>query len=227
MNLAVISFAPVIIIACYIYFRDKYEKEPLRLLMKALAAGALAVIPVVLFESLFTFIGPGEPSVIQAGYTAFIVAGITEETFKFLVFILFIWRNQHFNEKFDGIVYAVFISLGFAAVENLLYVTQLGFDVGVSRALTAVPAHALFGIVMGYHLGIAKMIPERRTKHMLLGLLVPILLHGIYDFIIMSGHPLALAIFLPYLVFLWFNGFRKMKVIAESSRFKSKQIHEG
>ena len=185
------------------------------------------MIPVVLFESLFTFIGPGEPSVIQAGYTAFIVAGITEETFKFLVFILFIWRNQHFNEKFDGIVYAVFISLGFAAVENLLYVTQLGFDVGVSRALTAVPAHALFGIVMGYHLGIAKMIPERRTKHMLLGLLVPILLHGIYDFIIMSGHPLALAIFLPYLVFLWFNGFRKMKVIAESSRFKSKQIHEG
>ena len=96
-----------------------------------------------------------------AAYTAFIVAALTEEGMKFLAFYFFFWKNRNFNERFDGIVYAVYISLGFAGIENILYVFTGGYSVGVIRALTAVPAHALFGIVMGYYFGMAKFNPGR------------------------------------------------------------------
>ncbi len=140
--------------------------------------------------------------------------------FKFLFLFLLAWKSRSFNEKFDGIVYAVFVSLGFAAVENILYVIDGGSQVGFIRALTAVPGHALFGIAMGYHLGIARMYAEIRRRHLLYALLVPVILHGIYDFILMSGHPYLLLLFGLYLAYLWYGGFRQMKVLSDSSLFR-------
>ena len=99
--------------------------------------------------------GAGE-GLASAGYTAFVVAGFTEELMKYLAFYFFFWQERNFNEKFDGIIYAVYISLGFAAVENILYVFSGGMGVGFVRAFTAVPAHALFGISMGYYFGLAR-----------------------------------------------------------------------
>jgi RsiW-degrading membrane proteinase PrsW (M82 family) len=226
MSLIFLSFAPVLIIAFYVYFRDKYEKEPLQLLLKALGAGALSMVPVFFVEQFLSLFTPDTPGPWEAGYTAFIVAGVTEELFKYLFLVWLVWRNPNFNEKFDGIVYAVFVSLGFAGVENVIYVMANGTGVGITRALTAVPAHALFGVVMGFHLGIARMVPELRTRHLWLAVLVPILLHGIYDFIIMSGYDWGFLLFLPYLAFLWFNGFRKMNIISDSSRFRKHYLED-
>ncbi len=142
-NLLFISLAPIFIIALYIYSRDKYEKEPLSVLFKALLAGILIVLPVVVIEKLLTIPSENLEGISYAAYTAFIVAGLTEEGMKFLAFYFFFWNNRNFNEKFDGIVYSVYIALGFAGIENILYVFSGGYGVGIIRALTAVPAHAL------------------------------------------------------------------------------------
>ena len=223
MNLLLIAIAPVVIILFYVYFRDKYEKEPVKLLVKAIAAGALSVLPIILVETFLTGFYTMEDGLFGAFWHAFVVAGFTEELFKFLALYLLIWKNPNFNEKFDGIVYAVFVSLGFAMVENIMYVTGYGFDVGLKRAWTAVPAHAIFGITMGYYFGIAHMYEELRKKYLLRALLVPILLHGIYDFILMSGLPALLALFIPFLIYLYFSGLKKMKVISDASIFRNRQ----
>jgi len=221
MTLILIALAPVFIILFYVYFRDKYEKEPFMLLLKAILAGALIVLPVIPVEHLFSRLNFGEGTLAGAAYNAFIVAGFTEEVFKFVALYLLIWRNPEFNEKFDGIVYAVFVSLGFAAVENILYVTDGGYQVALIRALTAVPAHALFGVRMGYFFGIAHMYPELRKSFLRQALIVPVLLHGIYDFILMSGRPFLLILFVPYVIYLYINGFKRMKTLSDSSIFRT------
>ena len=219
MNLFLLSLAPVLIIITYVYFRDKYDREPWRMLVRALMLGAIISIPVIYVER---FLSQFTPSVIlwSAAYSGFVVAGFSEESFKFLALLGLFWNNRNFNEKFDGIVYAVFISLGFAAVENILYVNNGGSGVGLTRAFTAVPAHALFGVLMGYHAGLARFYYRVRVLRLFLALSIPILLHGIYDFILMSGHPYLLFVFIPYVAFLWIFGFRRMHELSDRSIYR-------
>ena len=219
MNLILISLAPVFIIAAYIYYRDKYEKEPWRVLSRALLIGLLITLPIILLERLLSLYLPYS-HMSAAAYNAFIVASFSEESLKYLSFMLFIWTSRHFNEKFDGIVYAVFISLGFALVENILYVVDGGVSVGLIRSLTAVPAHALFGILMGFYFGMAKFFPAKRIYYLFLAWSLPWLFHGFYDFCLMTEHYLLLIIFLPFLAFLWFLGFRKMKYLSDRSIYR-------
>jgi len=214
------SLAPVFIILFYIYFRDKYEREPLGLLVKAVVLGMLVVLPIIFAERLLMSIMPPLGKIGSAAYHAFVVAGTTEEVFKFLVLYLLVWRSPSFNEQFDGIVYAVFVSLGFAAVENVLYVMDGGIQTAMLRALTAVPAHALFGITMGYYLGIAHMYEELRKAYLWRAVLFPILLHGIYDFILMVEIDWLLILFVPYVIGLYYLGMKKMKILSDSSIFK-------
>lgn len=223
MTLLLASLAPVFIILFYIYFRDKYEKEPIGLLVKSLLAGMLTVIPILFVERWLMVAMPFTGRVGTAAYQAFVVAGTTEELFKFLALYLLIWKSPSFNEKFDGIVYAVFVSLGFAAVENVLYVIQSGYQTALVRALTAVPAHALFGITMGYYLGIARMYEELRQSYLRKAILVPVLLHGIYDFILMVEVDLLLTLFVPYVIFLYLGGMKKMKILSNTSVFRPEE----
>lgn len=211
MSILLVALAPVFIILLYIYVRDKYEKEPISLLLKSLGLGALIVIPVVFIESLLSAIMPYFNEMGTAFYDAFVVAAFTEESFKFLVLYFLIRKSKEFNERFDGIVYAVFISLGFAAVENVIYVYEGGLDVGLMRAFTAVPAHALFGVSMGYYFALSKFETESTDINMFKALAVPIVLHGIYDFILMTGHPYLLFAFIPFLIYLWWSGMKKIK----------------
>jgi RsiW-degrading membrane proteinase PrsW (M82 family) len=220
MDLLLISLAPVVIILIYVYFRDKYEKEPIKLLIKALVAGMLAVIPILFVETFLIGFYTMEDGLFGTFWHAFVVAGFTEELFKFIALYIIIWRNPNFNEKFDGIVYAVYVSLGFAIIENIMYVTGYGFDVGLRRAWTAVPAHAIFGITMGYYFGIAHMYKELRKSYLRKAFLVPFLLHGIYDFILMAGIPQLLILFIPFLIFLYISGLKRMKTISDTSIFK-------
>jgi len=221
MHLIFIALAPVLIILFYIYFRDKYEREPIGLLLKAILAGSLITIPIYFIEMGLSRLGASIfeiPSLTI--WSAFIVAGTTEELFKFLALFILIWSNRNFNEKFDGIVYAVYVSLGFALVENLMYVMQGGATVGWMRALTAVPAHALFGIVMGYYFGLARFHKGQQNFYMVRAIIWPIILHGFYDYCLMSQIPILLIIFVPFLIYLWISGFKKMKEISNDSRYK-------
>lgn len=207
MLLFISAVAPSLALLYYIYLRDKYEKEPRRLLFKTFALGSLAVAPIVIVELRLNLFEMETNSLVAAGYTAFVVAGLVEESFKYFIFWLFIWNNKNFNESYDGIVYSVFISLGFATVENLGYVMLSGFHTAFIRALTAVPAHALFGIVMGYYFGKAKFADDRiQKKSLLYALIIPITLHGIYDFILLSRRTALLIIFIPYMLYLWKRG---------------------
>ncbi|MCB2222339.1 MAG: PrsW family intramembrane metalloprotease [Bacteroidetes bacterium] len=220
MNLLLLASAPVFIILIYVYMRDQYEREPIGLLLKALLAGALTVIPVMIVNSGIEsykafFTGYGE-----VAYVVFVVAGFVEEFFKFVVLYLLIWMSREFNERFDGIVYAVFISLGFALVENIMYVYTYGESVGYTRAFTAVPAHALFGITMGYFFAQAKFHQIDKLLNFSKALIYPVILHGIYDFILMSQHPYLLLVFIPFILYLWRAGFKKMKILSDNSRFK-------
>jgi len=220
MNLLVIAVAPVLVVLVYVYVRDKYEKEPIGLLLKAFFAGALTVIPILFVENILQARGADLSGYTHMAYNAFVVAGFTEEIFKFFALYLVIWKNKEFNEKFDGIVYAVYVSMGFATVENIMYVAGYGSGTGISRALTAVPGHALFGVAMGYYFGLAKLSPENKSKNFLYALLLPIGLHGMYDFILFTRHQYLLLVFIPFLIYLWRAGFRKMKEHSDNSRFR-------
>ena len=210
MNLLVIALAPVLIILYYVYVKDKYNKEPLPLLLKSLLAGALITIPVVFVEGALSALWYGDFSLTQAGYSAFVVAGLTEELFKFLALYWLIWKNKEFDEKYDGIVYAVFISLGFAGIENIMYVLQYGAATGYTRAITAVPAHAFFGMVMGFYFALAKFIPEKKLVNLFKALLIPILLHGFYDYILMSQEEALMLLFVPYMIWMFYFTRKKM-----------------
>lgn len=231
MQLITISVLPVIIILLYIYRRDKYEKEPLGLLLKAFTGGIFSAIAVILLLSPLNGIFPPIESVLNnALFNAFAWAAIPEELLKFLFLYWIIWKNRNFNENFDGIVYAVFVSLGFACLENLLYVTQHGISVGIMRAALSVPAHALFGVIMGYYFSIARFSDTSTALNLFKSLLYAIIAHGIYDFIIFwyigtaEAEPLfsliLVIVFVVFIVFLWRIGFRKIKHHVELSVFR-------
>jgi len=184
MNLLLLAIAPIAIIILYIYFKDKYEKEPKRLLLYNFLLGAIVSIIITsilyyLFE--ITLPIPKYNSVFQQFLKAFFIVGFTEEFSKYIIVRYFAQPNKEFNEPFDGIVYAVMVSMGFAATENIFYVLEGGYQTALLRAFTAVPAHATFGILMGYYMGKAKF-SKNKTLFNVSGLLLAILFHGAYDF---------------------------------------------
>jgi RsiW-degrading membrane proteinase PrsW (M82 family) len=194
--------------------------------LKGILLGAIIIFPVGLVENYIMGFGSGLSKIPKAAFDGFIVAGATEEAFKYFAVFILIWRNRNFNEKFDGIVYAVSIALGFAAIENLLYVfSNNSMQVGLLRAFTAVPGHTIFGIVMGFYLGLARFSPYGKGKWLLYAFLVPWLLHGIYDFMLMSGHPLLLLTFIPFLIFMYRHGLKRMRELNEQSIFNPKNIN--
>jgi len=220
MYLLLLALAPAAIVMMYVYFRDKYEKEPISLILKGILLGAIIIFPVGVIENYFMQFGTDLAKIPKAAYNGFIVAGATEEAFKFLMVFILIWRNRNFNEKFDGIVYSVSVALGFAAIENLFYIfSNNSLQVGLLRAFTAVPGHAVFGIVMGFYLGMARFSTQNRAKWLLRAFTVPWLLHGTYDFMIMSGHPVLIFAFIPFLVFMYRYGLKRMREFNEQSIF--------
>lgn len=230
MLLVIAAAAPSAALLCYFYLRDKYEKEPRSMLFKAFALGCLSVVPIIILELKVNLFDLAEKDLLAVGYTAFIVAGLVEEGFKFFVLWFFLWKNSNFNEMYDGIIYSVFISLGFATTENLGYVLlNGGLQTALVRSITAVPAHALFGVVMGYYFGVAKFTEvKRRNKLLLLSFTVPILLHGIYDFILFSQRLLFLLLFIPYMLYLWKRGLGHVDELTEKSpfAFRKRESHE-
>lgn len=236
-----IAILPVAGLLIFIYFQDKYQKEPIKSLLKAFFGGWLAVVmDIGLVTTIDYSIGhfPILPNTVF--YDSFLTAAIPEELCKFLIFMIFIWRDKNFDEYFDGIVYASFIGLGFACVENIEYVFIYGFGTGVSRALFAVPGHFLFGVLMGYFLSLAKFTPEKRKKYIFLGLLFAIIAHGLYDWLLMFvdrlsnlGSDFAYLVsgivyqaFLAGDVLLWIFGMKLVRKHQRNSRQQAEETFE-
>lgn len=183
--LVVLALAPIAAIVWYVYAKDKHEKEPTKLLFYCFALGIVSIIPALLGSELGISLGLDEsPNMFMTFLFAFFVVALAEEGAKFLFLRFYIFPKKEFNEPYDGIIYAVMIGMGFAAFENLLYVVQGGWEIGLLRMFTAVPAHAVFGGMMGYFVGLAKMMPNRadRTLQLAKGLGIAVTLHGLYDF---------------------------------------------
>lgn len=190
MNLLLLAIAPAMVIIIYIYIKDKFEKEPFRLLVKNFFLGAIiSVLITILLGSLVSKVLPlpDDRSVFQVFIKAFIVVALVEEFSKYVIVRYVSQRSNAFNEPFDGIVYAVMVSMGFATLENILYVFQYGVNTGITRAFTAVPAHATFAILMGYFMGKAKFSNNRILLN-LTGLFVATLFHGAYDFFLFINY---------------------------------------
>ncbi|NCO64036.1 MAG: PrsW family intramembrane metalloprotease [Flavobacteriales bacterium] len=184
MNLILFAIAPVFIIIFYIYIKDKYEKEPKRLLLYNFLLGAIvSILVTTILYFIFDYVLPLQDkySIFQQFIKAFFVVGLTEEFSKYIIVRYYAQPKPAYNEPFDGIVYAVMVSMGFAATENIFYVLDGGYQTAIVRAFTAVPAHATFGILMGYFMGKAKFSKNKIGLN-LVGLLLAILFHGAYDF---------------------------------------------
>ena len=224
LYLLALAIAPGIAICFYIYFKDKYEKEPIRLLVISFILGVLSVVPTLLLSGLGTYFFGFEPTssnLIFSLISCVIGIGLVEEFSKFIFVRYYAYKKDDFNEPFDGIVYCVMVSMGFATIENILYVAASGASTGWLRMFTAVPMHAVFAIVMGYYLGVQKSFGVKTAA--LQGLLLASLLHGVYDFVLMYPgiHPgIQLLGFLACLFFGFRFARKAIRLHQESSPFK-------
>ncbi|MGH1386112.1 PrsW family intramembrane metalloprotease [Kordia sp.] len=184
MPLILISIAPALLIILYIYYSDKYDKEPRHLLMICFLLGAIGSILISSVSHFVTsrYFPELEMKIWWVQFCkAFIVVALVEEFSKYIFVRYFAQRHKEFDEPYDGIMYAIMVSMGFAVTENLAYAFQDGIEIAIYRAFTAVPAHATFGIIMGYYMGKAKF-SRNRVKYNLLGLALATCFHGTYDF---------------------------------------------
>ena len=219
MTLLIASITPVLIFLYLIFKKDKY-KEPIGLLAKCFFGGFLSIIIALIIDVPMNYVGTVFQSpLFKSFYDAFFVAAIPEEFAKFIVLYWIIWESKFFDEHYDGIIFAVFVSLGFALVENILYV-----GIAFMRAILAVPGHGLFAVAMGYFLSLAKFNKQNDLqKYLVLSLVVPMGLHGTYDFLLMYSSNLSkadtgvtvilLIIFTGFIIFLWRYGIKKIKIL--------------
>lgn len=212
MNVLLLMLAvlPTFFLMVFIYYKDSYEKEPVGLLISLFALGMVSVIPALIIETLGELLFSsmfGDNTSVYNFFNVFFCVAIAEEGGKYIFTYLRTWNNKNFNYKFDGIVYAVLVSLGFATVENILYVMQGGLSVAIARGLLSVPSHAIDAVYMGYYYGLAKYydsVGNTRSKNrcMVLSIIVPVILHGCYDYFLFEGTVLHLVVFLIFVVTL-------------------------
>lgn len=202
------AIIPVSLFMLWIYFKDKYEKEPPLKLIKYFCLGILISVPAIFLELYFSKLNLLS-GIEEALYTSFFVAAFTEEGLKALVLIPALLRDKDFNEKLDGIIYSIFLSLGFATIENIIYLMRermdLSLSLAITRGLISIPSHIMFAITMGYYISKYKFSKEdnKRDKYLIYALIIPLLLHGVFDFILMIGYRWAIIVFVVYIIFLW------------------------
>jgi len=224
MSLVLFAIAPVFVILTYIYIQDKYEKEPLSLLLLNFFLGA--VVSIIIVTVIYLFTGHFLPltdefSIWQQFVQAFLVVALSEEFSKYIIVKYFAQPRKAFNEPYDGIIYAVMVSMGFACTENVLYVVDGGYQTAVLRAFTAVPAHATFGILMGYYMGLAKF-SKNRLQLNLTGLFLAVIFHGAYDFFLFINFVPGISIgaFVSLIIAIVLSK-KAIKKHQENSNFKT------
>ncbi len=247
------ALLPAIVLCIYVFKKDRVEKEPIGLLLGLLALGCVICWPAAEIESMlsviidkafspFTFEEEGAVYLSETAFKVynavdnFIGVALVEEGLKFIVLFFVTRKNKNFNSLFDGLIYAVFVSLGFAAFENVLYVVNYGWTNALVRALTAVPGHMFFAVLMGYYYSMWHICEQANAleqglkkagfidknakeisakKYLICSLLVPILAHGLYDYCCTAETVLADIVFYVFLIFLYIYCFKRIKEMSK------------
>jgi RsiW-degrading membrane proteinase PrsW (M82 family) len=235
MVVVLVAAAPSLALLTYFYLRDRYEREPLGHLIAAYLLGAFAMLAAQgMAVTLDQFISPDWLRASGEGgrlVDAFVLAGLVEELAKWVVLLAAVYAWREFDEPFDGLLYGVAIALGFATLENFLFLANRGLAIAWQRAIFAVPAHALFGGCMGYYAGRAKFVPVdgqealRFWRAIVLSLAVPVAFHGAYDYALLHGlgWKVWVAITLLSLAF-WIFVLRRVKRAQRASPYRPKTM---
>ena len=221
-----IAILPAIFFMIYIYRNDDKEKEPPLLLLKCVIGGLLsvpiAIILEMIAETVVIYLLENVVSATRVNYGVLtaIFVGLIEEGAKFFFLYKFTWKDKAFNYRFDGIVYAVFVSLGFAALENVFYVFNYGTGVALQRALLTIPGHMSFAVYMGLYYGHAKVSeavnnPDAKALNLKAAYAFAVLLHTIFDATLMVESDIGLIIFFIFVIILDI-------VVYRTIRFESK-----
>lgn len=221
MSLLIASVLPVIILAFYIYNKDK-DKEPIGLLIKLFVGGVGSLFLTLIITLILSLFFPdiiadtASLSFVDLFFHVFFGVALVEEFSKWLVLYHTSYSHYEFDQVFDMIVYSAFVALGFACFENILYVYENGVGTAIIRGLLAVPGHFCDGIFMGYYLSMAKVADINHNyssmqKYKFLSLLVPVMLHGVYDFCLFTGNIGFIIIFFVFIISLYIKSFRKIK----------------
>jgi RsiW-degrading membrane proteinase PrsW (M82 family) len=222
--LAAMAAAPGLAISVYIYWRDKFDPEPRGLLIKSFFLGIGSVLMTLLISEFvlppFRFV-PESTNLIWSLASCVLGIGLVEEYSKYFFVRYYAYKKPAFNEPFDGITYCVIVSMGFATIENFMYVFQHGFETAVLRMFLSVPAHAVFGVIMGYHLGLQKHYGRKHAGAY--GLMLAAGLHGLFDFFLFQSY--IPGMYLGALVSFYFGlrySFRAIKMHNDISPFNGK-----
>ena len=220
LALLLIALIPPLFFLIYIYRQDDIESEPRGMIAGLIGLGALSAIPAVLLELGGSYIlyqlGLPEESLIYLLLENFLVVGVSEEICKYTAGRLTTWKSPEFNYRFDGIVYMVSSAIGFAALENVLYVFSSGFRTGIFRAILSIPLHTICGMFLGYYYGEGKYLLMHGDKTgsrnaFWKGLFIAVMIHGAYDFLASLESITALVLFVVLVIVVDIVAFRFMK----------------
>lgn len=226
-----VSIFPVFLVGSYIYNKDR-DREPMNLIWKLFFGGVISTVITLILSSLIGYVFPifnAEPNSLDAFSLfifVFIGVALVEEVSKWIVLYVLSYNHEECDQLYDMIVYAVFVALGFACFENILYVFSGGIGVGITRAFTAIPGHACDGVFMGYYLGLAKINEVNgnyrlKRRNMFLSLFVPMVLHGIYDYLLFLNNWVFGLIFLVFFIVYFIITVKKVRKLSGlNSRFK-------
>ncbi|MGG1876912.1 glutamic-type intramembrane protease PrsW [Paenibacillus cisolokensis] len=212
------AVAPGLALLTYFYLKDRYDQEPLHMVIKVFLLGFLIVLPVMILQRGM-ILWLGENPIVES----LLVSSGVEEFLKWFVLYHIMFNHMEFDEPYDGILYATAISLGFATAENLLYAwySQAAFGPMMIRALLPVSGHAMFGVIMGYYMGKAKFMKSKRSRRFLsYSLLLPWFWHGLYDIILNTMTHNWLWFMVPLMVLLWYGGMGKISRANNRSPFR-------
>ena len=220
------ALLPALFLMRYIYRKDTIEKEPRGMLVGLVFLGVAAALVAVVLESIGQGILSGYMQQDDPAYTvimAFLVVAVVEEGTKFLFLYWRTWKDPNFNFHFDGIVYAVFVSLGFAAFENISYVMGYGLTTAFFRAILSIPAHMGFAVFMGLFYARAKLCHDAgdsrgRRRNLWAGYLSAVLLHGFYDACALLGTLLSALLFLVFVIVMYIVVIRIVKKESREDR---------
>ncbi len=221
-----LALIPGILILIFVYRKDKVESEPMRLMVKLLIFGALSCLPAMFLELRMDAFIPTSPKIAYAAGNAFLSAALCEEISKFGLLFLGSWRSRAFDYRFDGIVYGVTVAVGFALLENVLYVMDGGVYVALMRGVLAVPLHAFCGAFMGMFYGAMKRYQVEGKGGQMFGaflgaLLVPMMIHGIYDTLAFMGDNICTFLLLAFVLFMYIVAIKMI------NRFSREDWHAG
>ena len=224
-----ISILPVFLLGMYIYKKDP-EKEPTSLLVGLFMAGFLSAVLVIIADIIIGFVDPDFYKILEENNNlsfykifgvVFFEIALVEEFFKWLMIRCLGYNNKEFDQLYDIIVYSVFVALGFAMVENIFYVLPGGVSLGIFRALFSVPAHTCFGVIMGTFLGLAKKYQKKDKSlsnlYMFYAILVPTLLHTIFNFCLLSEEFLFRVIFIIFVITLYVVSILRINITSKNN----------